>query len=309
VAEEGPLPGFSTAHIFRPGQRHGAIIAASAGGIAILLGLVLIARWAFGGVTLATFLSGAVGLALVVLGAQVLYWAYAAYNLRYSVDDEALLISWGLTRVRVPVQEISRIVLAQRYGEPQVRGLSWPGCHVGHGRVARIGEVLFYSAHQSSKDLVYVSTAETAFGLSPADPRGFARSIQTAQEAGVFDESGAVASYRTAPELAILGDNLALLLGGIALLGFLLAAGYVYYRYQALPVALSLDFPPLSGVERIGPRSELLQLPLTALIWLLLGYGIAIWSRPRARTVCYAILAGTAFVECLYVVAAVSAAH
>jgi Bacterial PH domain len=309
VAEEGPLPSFSSAHIFRPAGRQGSVIAASAGGLGVFLGIALALRWAFGGITLGAFFSGIVGLALMVIGAQFLYWAYALYNLRYSIDDTSLTISWGFTQVRVPVQEISRIVLAQRYGEPRLQGLSWPGCHIGRGRVARIGEVIFYSAHQSAKDLVYVSTAELTLGMSPADPRGFARAIQNAQDTGAFVETGATASYRTVPELAILTDSLALILAAIALGAFLLAAGYIYYRYQVLPLALALDFPPVPGIERIGPRSELLQLPFTALIWLLLGYGIAVWSRPRIRSVCYAVLAGTAFVECLYVVAAIAAAH
>jgi Bacterial PH domain len=309
VAEEGPLPGVSSAHIFRPAGREGAIIAASAGGLAVFLGIALVLRWAFGGITLGAFLSGFVGLTLIAAGAQFLYWAYGLYNLRYSIDDASLTISWGFTQVRVPVQEIRRIVLGQRYGEPRLQGLSWPGCHIGRARVARIGEVLFYSAHQSSKDLVYLSTSELTLGLSPADPRGFARAIQNAQDTGAYFETVATASYRTVPEVAILTDNIALVLGAIALSAFLLAAGYIYYRYQFLPLTLTLDFPPLAGIERIGRRSELLQLPLTALVWLLLGYGIAVWSRPRFRTVCYAVLAGTAFVECLYVVAAFAAAH
>jgi hypothetical protein len=309
VAEEGPLPGFSAAHVFRPAGRRGIVIAASIGGVGVFLGLALVERWAFGGVTLSAFLSGVAGIALLVLGAQFLYWGYALYNLRYSVDDTALSIIWGLTSVRIPVQDINRIVLAQRYGEPRLRGLSWPGCHIGRGRVARIGEVLYFSAHQTAKDLVYVSTPDATFGLSPADPRGFARAIQQAQETETVIETGTAASYRTVPEFAVFADHLALLLGGIAMLGFVLAAGYIYYRYQAIPSVFTLNFPPLTGTQRIGPRSELLQLPFTALVWLLLGYAIAIWSRPRMRTVCYAVLAGTAFVECLYLVAAVAAAH
>jgi hypothetical protein len=275
----------------------------------VLLGLALLIRGALRGITFATFGGDVLGVALLLLGAQFLYWGYALYELRYAVDDESLLIIWGITRIVVPVHQIERIVLGQKFGEPRLRGISWPGYHVGHGRVSRIGEVLFYSAHHSAKELVYLSTAEATFGLSLADPRGLARSIQIAQEQEPREPSATVAQYRALPEFGILGDDLALLLGLVALAGFLLTAGYVYYRYQALPVSLPLDFPPTGGVQRAGQRSELLQLPLTALIWLVIGFAIAVWSRPRLRTVCYSVLAGTAFVECLYAVAALAAAH
>lgn len=309
AADDRPLAHFSAAHIFRPARRDGAAIAGSAGGIAALLGLALLIRGAFRGITFATFGGDVLGVALLLLSAQFLYWAYSLYELRYAVDDEFLVIIWGLTRVVVPVQQIQRIVLGQKFGEPRLRGLSWPGYHIGRGRVARIGEVLFYSAHQSAKDLVYLSTADTTFGLSLADPHGLARAIQVAQERGPQESAASVAQYRAIPEMGILADEAALLLGLVGLVAFLLAAGYIYYRYQALPVSLPLDFPPVSAAQRIGQRSELIQLPITAFIWLLLGYGLAAWARPRLRTVCYSLLAGTAFVECLYAVAALAAAH
>jgi len=309
AAGSTPLERLATAHIFRPDRHEGAIAGASAGGIAALVGISLLVRGAFRGVTFATFGGDVLGLALVFLGVQCLYWAYAIYNLRYVVDDDSLTIAWGLTRVLIPVDQIQRIVLGQKYGEPRVRGVSWPGCHVGRARVGRLGEVLFYSAHHSAADLVYVSTADTTFGLSLGDPRGLARAVQVAQQ-GVRDTSGpAIASYRLVPELGILRDRNALLLAGVALLAFLLTAGYVYARFQALPLALPLDYPPSAGPQRIGERAELLRLPLTALAWLAVGYALAAWARPRLRTVCYSLLAGTIFVECLYAVAALAAAH
>jgi len=308
-AGDRPLPGFSSAHIFRPERRDGAVVATSVGGVAALLGLALLVRGAFRGITFATFGGDVLGLVLLLLGAQLLFWAYALYELRYSVDDETLAIFWGLTRILIPVEQIQRIVLGQKFGQPRVSGISWPGCHIGHGRVPRIGEVLFYSAHRSAKDLVYVSTADTTFGLSLADPRGLARSIQAAQETARETTDPPTVIYRAVPELGIFRDQPALLLGGLAITAFLLATGYIYYRYQALPLSLPLDYPPIAGAQRIGQRSELLRLPLTALLWLLLGFGLAIWSRPRLRTVCYSILAGAVFVECLYAIAALAAAH
>jgi PH (Pleckstrin Homology) domain-containing protein len=266
-------------------------------------------RAALSGIRFATFAQDVLGLALLALGGLVLYWAWALFGLRYAVDDDSLVVVWGLSRIAIPVAQIQRIVLGGRYGEPRIEGLSWRGCHVGRGRVARIGEVLFYSAHLSSADLVYVSTNETSFGISAGDPRALARAVQAAQESAPADHAAPVATYRVLPGQDLLRDRSALLIAAAALLAFLFAAGYIYTRFQALPFSLAIDYPPTNGPERVGPRSELLRLPLTALIWLILGVAAATWAHARLRTVSYAVLAGTLFAECLYAIGALAAAH
>jgi Bacterial PH domain len=302
-------PGYSAAHSFRPASREGATIGFVASGVALLLGLALLVRGAFGGIRFATFAQDVVGLALLVIAALAFFWAWSLYSLRYLVDDDALQIVWGLTRVAIPVAQIQRIVLGGRYGEPRINGLSWRGNHVGRGRVARIGEVLFYSAHLTPADLVYISTNETTFGVSVGDARGLARAVQAAQESSGETAAAAIASYRVLPGQDLLSDRSALLIAAGSLIAFLFAAGYIYSRFQALPLALPIDFPPTTGPERIGDRAELLRLPLTALIWLIIGIGLAAWAHARLRTVSYAVLAGTLFAECLYAIGALAAAH
>jgi hypothetical protein len=295
--------------VFRPAQRDGAIIGMIAGGLAVLLGLVLLVRNIFRGVTFATFGGDVLILLLFLLGGIVLYWSYALYELRYVVDDNALTIIWGLTRVVIPVGRIERIVLGRRYGEPRLSGISWPGYHVGRARVARLGEVVMFSTHRTPAEIVYVMTAELTFGLSLGDPQGLARSVQSAQEALSSDSGPAEAAYSVLPAQDLLRDPIALALLAASLLVFLFAAGYIYARFQALPLHLPIDYPPTAGPQRIGERGELLRLPLTALIWLIIGTAVAAWSHGRLRIVCYTVLIGTLFAECLYAIAALAAAH
>jgi hypothetical protein len=309
TAGSGRFVRFSSAHVFRPPQRDGAIVGAAAGGVAALLGLALIALGIARGVRFATFSGDVLGVLLLAGGAILLYWSYALYELRYVVDDDSLTILWGLTRVIIPVTQIDRIILGRRYGEPRVRGISWPGSQVGRARVARLGDVLFFSAHRSSADIVYVITPESTFGLSIGDPQGFARAIQASQETSASDFVPIVARYNLPPGTGILRDPRAMALLGAATLAFLVAAGYIYGRFQALPAHLTIDYLSAGGVQHIGSRGELLLLPLTALIWLLIGAGVAAWSHARYRSASYALLLGTMFVECLYAVAAVAAAH
>lgn len=309
AGQPGPLMGYLTAHIFRPAERRGALLGGSAAGLAIALGLALLVRSAFRGVSFVAFGGEVLGVVLVAIGALFLYWSYALYELRYVVDDDTLTIVWGLTRILIPVDGIERIVRGNRRGEPRVRGVSWPGCDVGRAEVARIGTVLFFSAHHSAEDIVYVSTSDLTFGISPGDARGFARAIQLAQESARSEARSPAVTYQLLPGQAILADRRALLMAGGALIAFLLAAGYIYARYPSLPLHLPLGFPPTNGPQRVGSRSELLILPITALFWLAAGYALAILTYARLRTVCYMILAGTVAVECLYAVAAAAAAH
>lgn len=308
-ADGGRLLNYPTAHVFRPPRGAGAAIGASISGFALVLGLISLIHGVLSPVSFAAFGSEVFGAVLLAAGTLIAYWAFALYNLRYVVEDDALIIVWGLTRQIVPVEQIMRIVLGKKYGEPKLSGIHWPGYCVGRGHIARIGDVIYYSAHRTPADLVYVSTPRLTYGLSLGDARGLARTIQAAQDAGGNREEIPSVAHTALSLQSLWLDRPAIWLAGAALLAFLVAAGYIYSRYQALPVSLSLPYPPTNGVQRVGQRSELMRLPLTALIWLLLGCGLAAWAHSRLRAIAYTLLAGTLFAECLYAIAALAAAH
>ena len=299
----------TAAHVFRPPRRDGAVAPAVAAALALLLALGLLIRGVVRGVSFASFTGDVVALLLLCLAGLFASWAYAIYNLRYLVDDEALVIVWGASRQVIPAARIERVVLGRKLGQPRVDGMVWPGCCVGRGRVERLGQVFFYAAHRSPSDLVYVSTTDATFGISLGDARGLARSLQAAQERSQTGDVAVAATHRVVPARTLLADRRALLLASTALLAFLVAAGYTASRYSALPLHLALPYPPVDGPMRVGSRAELLRLPATACIWLLLGLTLAAWSHAKIRAVSYALLAGTVFAECLYVVAAIAAAH
>lgn len=305
----GRIARFSSAHVFRPPRRDGALLGAAAGGVAVLLALALIIRGAFRGVNFASFAGDVAAIALLIGAGLVLYWAYALYELRYTVDDESLTVVWGLTRVTIPVTAIDRIILGRRYGDPRIHGVTWPGYRVGRAEVPRLGEVLFFSAHRSPSEIVYVITPEATFGLSVGDAQGFARAVQASQENASTSFEPVTARYTVLPAVDILRDRYAMALFGAAAFAFLVAAGYIFGRFPALPAHLPLDYLPAGSSGRLGARGDLLQLPLTALIWLLIGFGAAAWAHARLRSACYALLLGTVFVECLYAVGAIAAAH
>jgi hypothetical protein len=305
----GRLLNYPAAHVFRPPRGAGVAIGAGVAAAAAVLGLISLIHGFLTPVSFAAFGSDLFGVVLLAGGALAAYWTYALYDLHYVVEDDALVIVWGLTRQTIPVEQIERIVLGKKYGEPKLDGIRWPGYCVGRGRVPRLGEAIYYSAHRTPADLVYVSTPAETYGLSLTDARGLARTIQAAQEAGGNREEMPTASHTALSLQALLLDRPALALAGAALLAFLVAFGYIFSRYPALPASLSLPYPPANGAERIGQRNELVRLALTALLWLIVGFGLAAWAHSRLRAIAYTLLAGTLFAECLYVIAALAAAH
>jgi len=308
-SDGGRLLNYPMAHVFRPPRGAGVAIGAAIAAAALILGLVSLVHGSVSRVSFAAFGSELFGVVLVALGALLTYWTLALYNLSYVVEDDVLVIVWGLTRQLIPVEQIDRIVLGKKYGEPKLSGIRWPGCCVGRGRAARLGEVIYYSAHRTPADLVYVRTPAATYGLSLSDARGLARTIQAAQDAGGNRDEVPSVAHAALSLQSLLLDRPAILLAGAALLAFLVAAGYIYSRYQALPGSLSLPYPPTNGVQRIGRRSELLRLPFTALLWLIISVGLAAWAHSRLRAIAYTLLAGTLFAECLYAIAALAAAH
>jgi hypothetical protein len=308
-APQGGLLDFSAAHVFRPSWREGAFPPAAGAALSAIVAAALVVRGLSRGVSFASFLGDVDAMLLLSLAALFAYWAYAIYDLRYLVDDDSLVIVWGWTRKAVPVDQVQRIVLGRRMGNPAIDGLSWRGCHVGRGHVGRFGRVQFYSAHRSPADLVYVTTPSATFAISLSDARGLARTILEAQERAAGASLHARPAARTAPAASLLGDAAGVAVAGFAVLAFLLAAGYIASRYQSLPAHLSFAYPPGYGPEHVGNRGELMRLPLTAFLWLFIGLVLAAWAHGRVRAVSYVVLAGTLFAESLYAIAAVAAVH
>lgn len=264
----------------------GALLAAWAAGIAVVL---LIFAWGrpFDEATAGAYIAAAGALAVAGL---FTYWCYALATLWYSVDRNGLVIHWGLLSQVVPLAEIERLVPGTSAGVPHVGGISWLGYHVGRGSVDRIGEILFYSTHQSPEQVLYVMTSEWTYGISVPDPAAFAREIQRRQDLG---STAPVEHHveRTLPALqGFWSDPRGLGLAGLAALLCATLWVVVAARYGSLPESFELYFPPSTSsplVELVG-RSAVLELPRVASALLLANLGLGVlayaWDRVASYT-------------------------
>ncbi len=265
----------------------GALLTLWSGGLAY----VLFTYASAGPVGLGSLLGYAATAALVVLTALFAFWTYALATLSYAIDRNGLLITWGPTRQVVPLGAIERLVPGTAVGVPGVRGISWLGHHVGRGEIERVGEVMFYSTHQSPEQVLYVMTTERNYAISVEDPHAFAREIQIRQELGPtttvahhVERTGAAAQSFWEDERA----------REVVLAALLLCLGlwmYVIARYGSLPPTLDLTFPPGARGELIAvsSREALLALPRAATVLLLANTLIGVFVHAHSRVAAYVL--------------------
>ncbi|MDA1239715.1 MAG: PH domain-containing protein [Chloroflexi bacterium] len=220
-----------------------------------------------------------------VLAAMFGYWTASLATLSYAVDRNGLVIHWGATRQIIPLGAIERLVPGTAVGVPRVRGVTWLGCHVGTASIQRIGEVLFYSTHQTPEQVLYVMTTERNYAISVPDPADFAREIQLRQDLG---PTARVAHHveRSAPGLqGFLHDRRGLTLAAIA--GLLGVAVWVVigWLYGGLPETFEMRFPPSSSspLLDLARRADLLEIARAATVVLIFnvvaGALLYAWNR------------------------------
>jgi hypothetical protein len=242
------------------------------------------------------------------LGSLYLYWTWGCRTLRYVVDRNALSIRWGAQQQVVPLDLIERLVPAEESENLTVEGVSWPGHHVGRAFVPLMGgDVLFYSAHRTMAEVLYVQTPAETYAISVPDHIVFAETIQAAQARGpLFEQRQAVHRWGLAAQSFWLDPN-ARLLAALLVASFLAVVGYVLQQYPGWDQSLALRFPSLGGITRVGDKSELLDIPRSGLGFLALNMTLAVILHSWERMVGYVLLLSGIAVQVTLLVAAIVA--
>ncbi|MBF6599400.1 MAG: hypothetical protein IVW36_02685 [Dehalococcoidia bacterium] len=242
------------------------------------------------------------------IGVLFAYWTYSLSTMRYVLDRNVLTIVWGDVRQLVPMPQIERLVPGRELPPPHVSGVSWLGHHVGRADVeGGIGETLVYSTHRSPEDLLYVVTSGGSYGISVEDDVAFAEAVQAQQRLG------SLVAVPQAPDRLYLAaqpfweDRAAQMLALAAFATFFAMFAYIYRQYPHLPASVALPFPQLSGVTRIGSKSELLKLPAAGIILLLMNLAVGFVAHSWERMVGYVLLLAAISAEAILLAAAIIA--
>lgn len=290
--------------IERPRRSLGTLVGAVPAAVALALAAALAVRASAWPVSLTQFLAFLSAGVLVAVALLFAFWSYACSTLRYVLDRSGLTIVWGPIRHFVPLERVQALVHGRGENQPRVRGLSWPGLHVGRGEAEGLGPVLFYSTHTSPEGIIYVRTPEATYALSPKDPARFVAQVQRLQAgAAPLGEAERVQRGLVAAH-PLWSDRLAqgLAAGAIAL--NLALWGYIFSVYPDLPTRIALEFPPLGEVAALQPKGELFRIPATALAVLAVNLlmGLVLQGRERAGT--YLLFTGSIFLQLMFWVGA-----
>jgi hypothetical protein len=234
--------------------------------------------------------AAAAGLAVIALG---------YFRLSYRFAPGVLLIRWHGPTETILLKEIDGIYAGQRVGSLRhVRGLSWPGYHVGSVRTRTLGTLRVFCTDRRMESLSVIVTAARTLVLSPRDPPAFRRElvrrIETDQEPG--PSPAGVRSGGLPPPLviAVLGGALALLLA--QLVGLLAS-------YQTMPEMITLPNYSAGGSPSLSPRSDVFELPLLGAGVLGLNVALALALRGRETATTLLLCGSAVLVEAIILLA------
>lgn len=226
------------------------------------------------------FVCGALAVALVVL-------TVGFFRLRYRFEPNGLVIRWLGRRELIAYERIDGIFTGQRLGQAmRVRGLNWPGFHVGVGRTRAMGFVRYFVTTGDLNTIALIVTPDVTFAVSPADLAGFRRELIDRVEASESldgPRASTAAEDVEGPRSPLRDLSLAaLLLASIALLALTML--FISVRWSLIPDPLPMQYTRDGVAVVYGQREDIFKLPGIGAAILLanLVVGLSLYARERA---------------------------
>ena len=285
--------------IFRPDRGHGVTVGIIAAGWPLALGIGMLVRAAAADVTFGAFLLYAVGFLLLFLALAFGYWTYACASMAYIVDEATLRIRWGLHETVLPLARID--VVTQGLPPPNIRGLNWPGQHVGRSVLQDTAEATVFATEFRAESAVYLRSGEAILAITPADAPGFIATVE-ARRRGAPAYTAPSRSDAFEPR-SFLRDRAVRASMALAALAVLVSFGVLFARYQDLADTLRVNFPSGSDVTHVIERGDLFAIPLTALAVVAVDVVLVIVLHRHQRALAQTMMGGATFIAMTLAVA------
>ncbi|MCC6176586.1 MAG: PH domain-containing protein [Chloroflexi bacterium] len=235
------------------------------------------------------FLALLVALVCGGLGLTVAVLTFGYFRLRYRFGPDALIVTWLGRREAVPYDRVDGIFAGPRLGQAmRVRGLNWPGYHIGIGRTRAMGLVRYFVTTGDLSEITLIVTPEATFALSPADAAGFRRElirrVEQSEDAVTSPEAQSAVPEQAPQHAPSALRDLALPFFFLVSLGVLaLTVLYISLRWSGLPDVLATQVARDGPTIAWGQREDIFMLPGMGAAILLanLGIGLAIYARER----------------------------
>ncbi|HHV15004.1 MAG TPA: hypothetical protein GXX58_00290 [Gelria sp.] len=93
----------------------------------------------------------------------------SAFNLGYRIEDDGLVITWGLRRIHIGWQEIENIIKVEgKSNLYSLFGMSWPGYMVGLYAAKGMGVARMYATNPWN-GFIYIKTSKGFYGITPVE--------------------------------------------------------------------------------------------------------------------------------------------
>lgn len=223
------------------------------------------------------------------------YLIYGLKTLRYELEDNHLVIRWGLVHITVPFGLVTGVQKAQgSLVGIRTFGAAFPGCYIGLFRFGGAGTVEAFATRLRG-DVVLVSTARTTYLLSPDDPDVFAGLLKKA-----VDVAPAETDIELRHDPPLWADPLGMMLIG-ANVAFL--AGVLLYLSRlipSLPHQIPAHWDMAGTVNRYGSREELYMLPVIGAVVAALPAVMGMTRRHPSRKFVYFLAAVSLGLQLLF---------
>lgn len=274
----------------------------------MLLDIILLVLLFNEPLTFASFVWGVGLLVSIPTISWVGYWTSALGNVRYSLAEGALLVTWGRVQRAIPIEEIDSIVHGGAFAEVRrFRGIRWPGYFCGSGTVVSRTllehDTLFF-ATRPLREQILVITPDRTYAISPPNPQEFTLSMRALQESGLLGarqlEGEAVDDF-SIWSWSLWGDRTAWLMMATAVALNLFLFAFLTSIYTTLPATVPLHYDVMGTISEQGAPANLFILPFIGfLTWLtngMLALVLRTWSSDRFSV--YLLLGGGIVVQIL----------
>jgi hypothetical protein len=231
------------------------------------------------------------------------YWILCFLKLRYTVNDDNLIIHWGLVRHIIPLASVTRISTTGYSNDIVMNMFSWPGMSIGKGfsrldlTTSAPKPISIFSTSRNRQELLYLETPSSLYGLSVSDEADFLGGI------GAYGHHDSQELIE--PHLGYIWPRLHFLISSATVWVYLILIiamtilmwSEFSFRYAGLPVQLEGVFPISQEKSRfvtLWLREELFQIPLIASLLVvgntILGLIFFMWEQKLALMVLFSAI-------------------
>lgn len=212
-------------------------------------------------------------------------WGLAYRRLTYALTETALRVEWLGRTLVVPYAAIHGIYAGQRLaGNATTEVPRWPGINVGPRRVRGMGKLRFFATSSDQSRLTLITVEHGGVVVSAREPAEFQTALIGRVE---YSQEDAEATWHenapVDPPWTAVADRWLPVCLAIGALLLLVIVGLIGFRYADLPERIPLHFDVGGEPTQIGPRSDLLLLPLLALVCIALNGALGVFVHARER--------------------------